>query len=288
MQPNNPVQSNTPNGNKKLVYVLIGFVLLMIGLAYILYESKDSNKKVAPATGPNQYLYSKLDSYKLDSSISGRGISFSKPVEYKLAYLSDNKDQASFSHTLSAPKFAPLGSIHSAVSHNPTPYSDSYVNFLNTTLSDSKNRNYEELVKPIQHFVSSRVSPLYKTDINSAAKKISVANIKNGVWVFDFKASPKQLNNESTLDSSSQTTTSGESIKIGPPPANISADKKPTQENSKPLSTPISPLENYSGQVIFTYSKNANYYLTFFNTDYNWKGNTDTWKAIVNSLKIDQ
>lgn len=268
-QISNPTTEAPYRQTNKVKYLIYGLLSIIILAAIILIYTQNKDSKISNlVTGPNRQTYSRMDNYKLRGAKSGAGATFSKPIEYRLASESSNKDSASFSHTLSAPVYAPLGSVHIASVGLPQPIDDQYVKNLTLNLSSPQGEGYKIIQSSINDFFAIRFSPLY--DIKYAsAKKITSANLKSA-WVLNFSAEPKTNAPSITPNESTSSTVESNSAKPIP-------------------SGPLPPgFEKYKGQVVFALGKQTHYYFAIYNTDYNWDNNQNIWQQVIDSLKIDQ
>jgi hypothetical protein len=265
--------------NKRL-FLGLGLILFIVALslAYLFYSGR--NAPVPQNTykkGLHNQAYSELSEYKLIGNSPSTGISFSKPVDYKIAFVTDDKTQVAFAHSLKEPSYAPLGSIF--VSVTPGTYSKEVTELLDKVFSKAGTSEYKSAVDPLQKFVTSRFSPFY--DIKySNIEKISSSNTKK-VWTMELFALPKA------------TVQTNDKIPATAGTSGFNSPVLPEHDTSKDVQSPlpkkeqIGALENYKGWVIFIVGKNASYYLLVYNTDYNWDNNAKVWEQMINSIKID-
>lgn len=273
-------QTNISHRQNPVIIILLAALVLAVltgGVFLYLHENSKSQKSAASSAyqkGPHNLTYSKLETFKLDGTSVNLGISFLKPVEYKLALESDAKDQASFSHTLTSPTFAPLGALHVASVNSDGPVPTNYLKSINNVFSNPKDLAYKGAVKPIEDFVSTRFSPLYDLHYSNAIK-YSSTTVKVNAWAFDLSATPKKVAKPTTSNNT-------------PPPADAAAQLDSSKAAPLPTAKPDPNFENYKGRVIFAIGKSTYYYFVIYNTDYNWQNDQQTWQQVVDSIKIDQ
>jgi len=269
-----PAQSKPITSQRRIWYIagtILAVAILAAGI-YLIYHNSQSSKTATPAAqyekGPHNQNYSRLDNFKLDGPKPGTGISFEKPTDYTKALQSADNSQASFSHTLESPTFAPLGALHvlsSAAGFDTT----GYISSLKKSLADPKSDAYKTTAEPIQTFLTSRFSPLYDVSF-SDAKVLTTPNLSGNAWSLDFSATPK---------------------KFAQPAAgvNTSPDAKVDASQAKLVPSSVPPgFENYKGRVVLAVGKQAIYYFAVYNTNYNWDNNASVWQQVINSIKINQ
>ena len=267
-----PPKSTTGLRKWYIAAAALAAVVLAAG-AYRLIKTNQSDKSATPAAqyekGQHNQDYSKLDSFKLDGTKQGTGISFEKPTAYVKALGATDKSQASFSHTLKSPTFAPLGAMHvlsSAAGFDTT----GYIANLKKSLADPKTDVYKTTAGPIQTFLTSRFSPLYDVSF-SVAKVLSTPNLSNDAWSLDFSATPKKTDPTAI----SRTQDSKAAQNVSPVPAGSGSSSPPG-------------FESYKGRVVVAVGKQAIYYFAVYNTNYNWANNASVWQQVINSIKINQ
>lgn len=268
-----------PRITKRLVFGLapILFILAMV-LAYVFYF--DRNAPVQPTTykkGLHNQAYSELSEYQLDGNLPSTGISFSKPVDYKIAFAADDKTQAAFTHSLKAPKYAPLGSIF--VSIVPGATSKEGTDLLSKSFSKEGTNEYKAATDPLQKFVVARFSPLY--DIKYSAIRSLPSDGTKKIWAMELSALPKTVNQTDKAPAASA------SPGFIPSPV-AEHDTSKDLQSPAPKKDQASPFENYKGNIIFIVGKNASYYLLVYNTDYNWDNNAKIWDQMIGSIEIDR
>lgn len=268
--------NNNQNDKTKMSAKLIAGVVLLVliaAAAAVLW----TRQTTPPSTrnyekGAHNQDLSKTDSYKLPGSKPGSGMSFDKPVEYKFALETQNKDQASFGDSLKAPLFAPLGALHAASVSVPIPTTPQILKSINKNLADPKSEAYKAQAESAQKFLATRFSPLY--DVTFArGQQMYTPRFKDNAWSFGFSAKPKP---------SSQTNSNGVP-QNATDPAHANALPAGAATNSS-----ASGFEDYKGQVVMIVGKSTYYYFAVYNTNYNWDNNSAIWSKVFNSIRIDQ
>lgn len=281
MQTNNIPQTTPKFRINKRLFLGLGLILFIVtvSLAYFLYSNnKTPVGQTTYKKGLHNQTYMELSEYKLAGNSSSTGISFSKPSEYKLAFVADDKTQAAFAHSLKEPSYAPLGSIFVSVVPGPSP--KEATEFLDKAFSKAGTEEYKIATDPLQTFVTSRFSPFYNINYSKVEKTSSDESKK--IWSMELSAAPK-----ATGQTSDKIPATAGTSGFNPPVL-------PEHDTSKDVQSPLpkkeqtGAFENYKGKAIFIVGKNASYYLLVYNTDYNWDNNAKVWEQMINSIRIDR
>jgi len=190
----NPAPLNQPPHKlhmPKPKFLMAFLVIILAGTASALYIFVFNNK----ITNPNEYRYHKLNSYSLTQGLSGSGIIFEKPVEFKVSYLVNTS--VILIHDLANKQLSAY--IAAAVTPLKTPLFASDLQNYNQVLASPSNNYYGQTVKGIQTFTQNNFlrSSSQKGTVNFAnAKKFTSANIKSNAWEFDFTAKDPVKNSQ--------------------------------------------------------------------------------------------
>ena len=247
-----PNQHHQIPSRTKITLLILAAILVAVAAGATYYSSNSKTKTGSKANTPSvkpDRDYSAVETFKLDGSKAGSGISFDRPKAFDKQSVTADKTQAGFSDIGTKLSNGIQGVL--SVTTAPGGISDqSKLQTLKGSLSDPSKSEYQSAIAPLKQFVTARFNPAYDLTFASA-HQVNTANLQGNAWAISFSAKPK--------------------AEIKPLPG-----------------LKANPPQNYKGEAVIIFGKNAVYYFDVYATDKNWDGNGSVWPKVFNSLKVDQ
>lgn len=193
-----PPNTNQTSSNSHFVIKLpknaafVGLIIIILALVGggFYWQKYYSPHKVAQPQQIYKYSYAKLSSYALTGSAAGRGIAFSKPVEFggstdikskgtsiTLTQADTKNNQPIVTGRLGAASVAANG------------VTSAYTKSLATIITNPQNSSYKNILSPIKQFVAAGVGSNYETTFDTPVV-LTTSNLAANSWSIDFTAKP--------------------------------------------------------------------------------------------------
>lgn len=193
-----PPNTNQTPSNSHLVIKLpkkaafVGLILIILALAggSFYWQKYYSPQKSNQPQQIYKYSYAKLSSYTLTGSAAGRGITFSKPVEFggptdtKLKGASITLSQSSNKNNQPITT-GKLGAASVAANTSTGAYAKS----LNGIITNPQSSSYQNVLSPIKQFVAAGVGFNYEATFDTPVV-LTTSNLSANSWSIDFTAKP--------------------------------------------------------------------------------------------------
>lgn len=176
----------------KIPTKVVGLVLLALAVIGIFFLGNRWYTHRTPSDNTYSYIYNQLSALKLPGDGAGSGMSLDKPVELQTTTIEEKSNQASLFHPLvvnNKPVISveiAIASVRSTIGLQPE-----YLIDLNKAITDPNNINHDGLIKPLQQFVTQRISPNY-TAIFAKPKVLLTPNIKANAWYITYALTAKE------------------------------------------------------------------------------------------------